>query len=162
MIVSQTKSFIFVHIPKTGGTSVSHVLMPYRRWQEKYLAGRVLRRITRGYSFYGHTHAPVIMARTLLGEKKFSSMLKFSVVRHPVDWHFSIFRWILKWRGERLTAPVYSEAHRIRSFEDYIGWRSDHGHFSQLTQLVDYDGAILVDMICRFESLDNNIDQIFK
>jgi hypothetical protein len=156
MIVSPSRGFIFVHIPKTGGTSITHVLEPYRRWQEKWLIGRVFRRITGGYSFYANTHAPLVAARDRLGER-FHSMLKFAVVRHPVDWNLSMFRWVLKWRGRRLTAPIYSDSFGIDTFEDYLHWRIRHGVFPQMTQLVDYDGNLLVDLVCRLESLESDL-----
>lgn len=89
-------------------------------------------------------------------------MLKFTVVRHPVDWHFSIYRWILKWRGRRLTAPVYSDTFNIQTFEDYLQWRIKHGVIPQLTQLVDYDGRLLINRICRLEFLDSDVAKMFE
>lgn len=35
MIISHSKKFIFIHIFKTGGTSVTNVFLPYARFIEK-------------------------------------------------------------------------------------------------------------------------------
>lgn len=36
MIISHKKKFLFIHIYKTGGTSVTSTLMPYARTIEKF------------------------------------------------------------------------------------------------------------------------------
>lgn len=162
MIISDSKCFIFVHIPKTGGTSLSEILMPYRLWKERSVLGRFARRAFGGYSFSAHTHAPIVAAKHRLGRERFGRMLKFAIVRHPVDWHFSMFRWILRWRGTRLNAPVFADAIAIKSFGDYLDWRVRHGVFPQLTQLVDFDGRLLVDRICRLENLDAEVGAVLE
>ena len=86
-MISHSKKFIFIHIPKTGGTSIEIVLKGYIA--EKYkIAGDNTFFI--GPDIKHHT-ASELLER--YGKKKFGEYLKFCVIRNPWDRLLSLFYW---------------------------------------------------------------------
>lgn len=82
MIISHTKKFGFIHVPKAGGTSVRSVLSPYATvgvWQHKVgsLAPNPDRRMSK--------HAKAGVVRSVIGADVWSSLFTFAFVRNPWD-----------------------------------------------------------------------------
>lgn len=104
MIWSPGRNFCFVHISKTGGTSVEQAYIPHLRFGDVILAA-----LPEGMdSWYGKhlsvgKHTPARRMRLLAGRAAFERMLSVAVVRDPVQRMVSYYRWIHsgEHRGQR-------------------------------------------------------------
>src|SRR5262245_28897369 len=80
-MLSLNRDFVFVHVPKTGGTAVETVLAPYADaivFDASAFADPSVN--------FRHKHATALMIRNGMGEAAFAAAFKFAVVRNPWDW----------------------------------------------------------------------------
>jgi hypothetical protein len=166
MVISNKYKFLFVHIAKTGGTSIRSTLERYRLRDPLYLPQFICSRISH---LTGHRigckiprHAKVIAAYEMLPRDLFNSLFKFAFVRNPWDLQVSSFHHIKRERPHRM------EGHE--DFESFLRWKFDlerpyqfHIDTSielQSDYLVDLHGNVLVDFIGRFENLAEDFAHI--
>ena len=116
MIVSHKHKFIFVHVPKTGGTSVVKALYPYldhkndiilgghpdhedNNDQDKKKAGEL------------HKHSTALEIKKKVGEKIWNEYFIFAFVRNPYDRIASVYEWWKQtpWSGENKKKKEISE-----------------------------------------------------
>lgn len=162
MLLSIRHQFLFVHIAKTGGTSVRAALA-HRRWSDPWYWPMFL--CSRLSHLTGHRiatklprHAKAIAAKELLPRAIYEGLFKFAFVRNPWDLQVSSFHHI---RRER---PQYLGGHR--EFGDFLRWKLDpqrppqyHLDTSielQTDYLIDLHGQLIVDFIGRYESLERD------
>lgn len=160
MLLSLRYKFLFVHIAKTGGTSIRSALNRYRRRDPYYLPQMICSRISH---LTGHRlgckfprHAKIIAAREMLPHELFESLFKFAFVRNPWDLQVSSYYHI---RRER---PHLLAGHE--DFENFLRYKLDpdrpyqfHIDTSielQSDYLVDLRGKVLVDFIGRYENFE--------
>jgi hypothetical protein len=159
MLLSLKYRFLFVHIAKTGGTSVRSALQGLR-WRDPWYYPMFL--CSRLSSLSGHRiatklprHAKVVAAKELLPREVFEALFKFAFVRNPWDLQVSSFHHI---RRER---PQYLGGHE--DFAGFLRWKLDperpyqyHVDTSielQSDYLIDLHGQLVVDFIGRYERL---------
>jgi len=159
MLLSLKYRFLFVHIAKTGGTSVRAAWQGLR-WRDPWYYPMFL--CSRLSSLSGHRiatklprHAKVVAAKELLPREVFEELFKFAFVRNPWDLQVSSFHHI---RRER---PQYLGGHE--DFEGFLRWKLDpdrpyqyHIDTSielQSDYLIDLHGQVVVDFIGRYERL---------
>jgi hypothetical protein len=159
MLLSVKHRFLFVHIAKTGGTSVRSALEGLR-WSDPWYWPMFL--CSRFSHLSGHRiatklprHAKVVAAKELLPKAFFDSLFKFAFVRNPWDLQVSSFHHI---RRER---PHYLGGND--RFEPFLRWKLDperpyqyHLDTSielQTDYLIDLRGQLVVDFIGRYERL---------
>jgi len=168
MLLSLKYNFLFVHIAKTGGTSVRAALQPLRWRDPWYYAQFICSRLSHasnhriGSKF--PRHARIIAAQEMLPEDLFRGLFKFAIVRNPWDLQVSSYHHI---RRER---PHLIE--HLQDFDQFIRWKLDperpyqyHIDTSiqfQLDYLVDLHEKILVDYIGHYENLHGDFEQICK
>jgi hypothetical protein len=162
MLLSPKYRFLFVHIAKTGGTSVRSALEGLR-WRDPWYYPMFL--CSRLSHLSGHRiatklprHAKIIAAQELLPKEFFDSLFKFAFVRNPWDLQVSSFHHI---RRER---PHFLGGHE--TFDDFLRWKLDprrpyqyHLDTSIIPQsdyLIDLHGQIIVDFIGRYERLHDD------
>jgi hypothetical protein len=162
MLLSPKYRFLFVHIAKTGGTSVRAALAR-RRWSDPWYWPMFL--CSRFSHLSGHRlatklprHAKIVAAKELLPKDYFDSLFKFAFVRNPWDLQVSSFHHI---RRER---PQYLGGYD--NFADFLRWKLDparpyqfHVDTSielQTDYLIDLRGNLIVDFIGRYESLQQD------
>lgn len=92
MIISENKKFIFIHIPKTGGTSVTRSLEECLKYNDIVLGGtqygEKLQKIYKK-QFGVSKHSLGIEIQDLVGQEKWEDFFRFSVVRNPYHRIFS-------------------------------------------------------------------------
>lgn len=164
MLISGDYGFIFVHIPKTAGTSISAVLEPLARYRRPSLWIKVRRRLPGRLpplSHYFSQHARAVDVRRRIGAANFDRQFSFAFVRNPYAHALSHYRHLARYRHKRIARRV-----RQIDFTTFLRWRSEgarraHWHYiervvfmgDQAGFVTDAAGRVLVDRICRFEHL---------
>lgn len=159
MLLSPKYRFLFVHIAKTGGTSVRTALAGLR-WRDPWHYPMFL--CSRLSHLSGHRiatklprHAKIVAAQELLPRAVFDSLFKFAFVRNPWDLQVSSFHHL---RRER---PQLLDGHA--TFEEFLRWKLapqrpyqyhlDTSITLQSDYLIDLRGRVIVDFIGRHERL---------
>lgn len=148
-MISHTWNFIFVHIPKTGGTSISSVLKPH---------GTVLSGESNHHSMY-YKHATAQYMKTVLGDT-FEDYLSFSVVRNPYDWLVSNYEFNRGFHQPFLMSSNIKNSREIPAwlrdipFSAWLPWWLQSFSPSQRMFITAADGRLLVDEIINFENID--------
>ncbi|MCH2163802.1 MAG: sulfotransferase family protein [Marinovum sp.] len=100
MIISPSRNYIFVHIPKTGGTAVS-LALEARAKADDILIGdtpkaKKRKRRLQGVETRGRLwkHSTLADIEGLLTRSKFADMLIFTLVRNPWDRMVSYYHWL--------------------------------------------------------------------
>jgi hypothetical protein len=161
-IVSVSHGFIFVHVPKTAGTSLKRYLRPFEREGDVHI--EVAREAVRA-NFALRKHCSVAEIRKQLGEERFSSMFKFSAVRNPFDRALSTFLFL------KFNFRDWDSSEQMDTFETFESFatseligRSGPGRIflPQSSWLTDNDGKLATDALIRMESLDADMSLILK
>lgn len=168
MLLSIRNRFLFVHIAKTGGTSVRAALQAYR-WRDPWYIPIFI--CSRFSHLSGHRiatklprHAKIIAAKELLPHEFFDSLFKFAFVRNPWDLQVSSYHHIARER------PQYLGGHE--NFTDFLRWKLapdrpyqyhvDTSITPQSDYVVDLNGAVCVDYVGRYEQLKDDFDEVCR
>lgn len=156
--------FVFIHIPKTAGRSVSWALKPFVVNQWQYLTLLALRKLNFSYPMgpqlfsghsAGHLQAPELI--DIIGQETFDSYFSFAIVRNPWDWHVSLYKHILRDRRHHQHKVVKS----FNNFDEYIEWRClVQNEACQKDFIYSQDNNLLVDFLGRFENLETDFAKI--
>jgi hypothetical protein len=159
MLLSLKYKFLFVHIAKTGGTSIRDALW-YYKWTDPYRIPQFL--CSRLSALTGHRigakfprHAKLVAAQEMLPRAVFEGLFKFAFVRNPWDLQVSSYHHIRRERPELIA--------RVDGFEAFLRWKFDparppqyHADMStelQSDYLIDLRGRSLIDFVGRYEFL---------
>jgi hypothetical protein len=155
-MIDHERRFIFVHVQKTGGTSISAAL---------------------GHSEQSATkHFSACELHALCGAEVWISYFKFAFVRNPwerlVSWWAMIDRLRPKYREgalfNRFQSSVLARARTFEEFLDNCGDEivDDDGrkciYRNQIDYVCDGSGALMVDFVGRFETLSRDFDVIAR
>ncbi|NNU16755.1 sulfotransferase family 2 domain-containing protein [Parvularcula sp. ZS-1/3] len=96
-MINHTWKFVFVHIPKTGGTSVAHALDQLCTYRDLQLGGTDFgeashRAYQDKYGIGKHSFAAEL--RRCLGREAWATYTSFAVFRDPVDRALSTYRYL--------------------------------------------------------------------
>lgn len=169
MVISPSKRFVFVHIYRTGGTSVSSALRRYARWRERLSEGfpptrRAVNAVNLVFGLFDEgnrwvnglsKHATAAEARRYLGAQRYDGYFKFAFVRNPWDWQVSVYHYI-KRRREHVDHG-FAATH---SFAEFLERQVASKAPCQLQFLTDDTGSVIVDRIGHFESLQRDFTEI--
>jgi hypothetical protein len=155
MLVSYRKKFLFVHIFKTAGTSItdSFARFCYRPGSSRpsnWLAffSTNWKKIHRAPI---KKHATALQIRGALDGEIFDTFFKFAFVRNPWDWQVSLYHYILEHPENR----GHEETKEMGSFRNFVFSREKLS-FTQTSCLVDENGSLLVDFVGKFENLNED------
>jgi hypothetical protein len=97
VIISHSRRFTFVHIHKTGGTSLERALDPHLAWYDLILGGSPFgEQLQQPYAarFKLHKHSSVAEIERICGPEYVDSYYLFAVVRHPVARACSLYNFV--------------------------------------------------------------------
>ncbi|MEM6395433.1 MAG: sulfotransferase family 2 domain-containing protein [Bacteroidota bacterium] len=162
-MISHRHKCIFIHIPKTGGASVEHVIWPNKsdRTVENLWMGFV-NKYENKYQTGGLQHLTANHIKMEVGEEIFKSYFKFSIVRNP--WEKVISQYVYM-KSKRKDLRKYLGMSRYTSLKKYLHLIQKKKHVQWMSQsdfLLDSNGYILADKIIRFENLNPESISIFN
>lgn len=190
MIISYKHHFIFIHIHKTGGDSISTALSPFldssdfvlkndwQAWLQKLRSGSrhselaTLRK-----------HSPASAVVRVVPEHVWDGSFKFAFVRHPITRAVSLYKYAARKADERTRLIPRNVWHLIppgrrtdplrwpsvRAFADAPAFCDFIRHpllerelsmSSQWSSLSDESGRQLVDFVGRFERLEDDFNLV--
>ena len=168
MIISHSKKFIFIHIYKTAGTSISYPLLPYARFIEKislyYPTSILVKIINHLFNLNDmgnkwltglHKHATVKDLQKYLDNKTFEEYFKFAFVRHPMDWQGSLYEYI--------KSNIHKDNKYVKkiTFKEFVFREIKNKSPLQVDFLMD-DDDFKVDKIFKFENINTDLKKLFR
>lgn len=168
MLLSYRYRFLFVHIAKTGGTSIRTALRPYR-WGWPYTGALMLcslmSQMTRPRHMLGvkfPRHAKAIAAQEMLPATFYDSLFKFTVVRNPWDLQVSSYHHLRREHPEVVKELPDFRSFLLHKFNPHRerNFLLDISRERQWHYVTDHDGAAIVDFVARYESLDDHYARI--
>lgn len=184
--INHDKKAIFIHIPKTGGSYIGPTLVKYygftnylpilnkrRPDHESYcqteLFTKVLTKIERyDTSFFNKKHGLLEYCKSSeylnkmlnMDEHKWETYTKFCFIRNPYE------RALSGWNHLRQILPISKNFYDYINNPNIVNTISDieYGHIfmSQKTQIQNMNGECGVNIIGRFEHLENDFRIILK
>jgi hypothetical protein len=165
-IVNTSHKFIFVHIPKTAGTSVKRFFSAFTRYCDVEVGGAGDAQLLASY--YGrrfglkkHSFASEILRS--VGAEDYAQFYKFSIVRNPYARVESTFTFLkYKWKNWP-NAKIMDRFSNVNEFvtSDFFKKRGpDHLFEPQIRWLVDANGEKCVDYIGHVETLEDALRSI--
>jgi hypothetical protein len=161
MIISHKNKFIFIHVPKTGGTSIVRALYPYLDMSQDVVMGghpdhedkKDVQRIKSGEI---HKHSTSQEIKNFVGEEMWDDYFIFSFVRNPYDRIVSTYEWWkqTKWPGDQRKKKEISDmSFKEYTMSDYMG----HAMLDYLSYVKrkkyhsDYARVMDIDFLGRLE-----------
>ena len=162
MIISQGRRYIFIHIPKTGGTSMA-LALEARAMKDDIMLGdtpKALKRRNRvkGVQAAGRLwkHSRIRDIYGLVDQEKIDNAFCFTLVRNPYDRVQSYYHWL---RQQSFDHPAVTIA-RNSSFDDFLG----HDHTQATLRenpassyMTDAQGRDTCAAYIRLEHLDTDL-----
>ena len=154
-MISRPYRCIFVHIPKTGGTSIENLIWPGPRTTAELWMG-FIDKFHNKYQTGGLQHLLATQIRAEVGSEIFARYYKFSIVRNPWDKTVSQFSSM----ETREDLRDFIGMKKGDSFKKYIELIAKTRHVQwepQVNFLRDANGESLVDYVGRFETFTESV-----
>lgn len=162
MLISKKKNFIFVHIKKTAGSSITRCLTRYddRSLYLKLLNTKFLTRLKmfRDMNPLSH-HVPAYKIRDYLGER-YDDFFKFAFVRNPFDWQVSNYFFVKQSKMH----PRHKEVKNL-TFNEYLEWTLVNGRINLQSMFISDENNInniIVDYVGKFENINDDFNHIMR
>lgn len=152
MIFSPQRNFCFIHVPKTGGTSIEWAYGQSILFGDIILDGSHSAMSLRYGDRLGlGRHASAAQVCHYFGVAPFQMMLSFAVIREPVDRLVSYYRWIHSFDHD---GPVERALKKVTEFEMFASVAFEH-----LAPQHDFvtdsgSGELLVSFLVPFTDID--------
>ena len=160
MLISVTHGFLFVHVQKTAGTSLTRLLEPHSlRPSDSRLnkLGSDLTLVRDWRSHYFRIHAPLARAERLIPPEEYAKLFKFAFVRNPWDRLVSWYAYLLKDTSHRRHRQVAAG-----SFEDFVRAELDRADRSQWWMIANRAGEQGLDFVGHFENLEQDVAEVCR
>jgi len=157
MLISDEHEFIFVHIPKTAGSSVRSALEEFSLEKRSSNWSRFLKRLNlpKDYQRYRFgLHSDLKKAQEKLPPELFNQYKKIAFVRNP--WDMLVSNYSFKVFG---SADKKSKLKKY-DFESFIQAEAKAHNHLQSDYLTNKDGEFQYDFLGRFENLANDYDRL--
>ena len=107
IVISIQKNFLFIHVPKTAGNSIQHILKDYSEDSIVTTARRqdgIERFGVRNDKYHTTKHSPLSQYRKVLEPELYDQLFKFATIRNPwermISRYFSLHRRVKAWSRE--------------------------------------------------------------
>ena len=161
MIISHKHKFIFIHIPKCAGTSITRALLPILGEQDLVLgctpeAERLHKENLKNGGPTKHWKAKQILEH--VGLETWNSYFKFCFIRNPWDLMVSRYHWSIETSWEDKNNRI-KRIKQFDNFEDYM-LSELASRINCIEFITDYKGNIIVDYIGKYELINWELPRI--
>ncbi len=171
MILNFTFNFIFIHVPKSAGTSITKFLSQLTTYRDLEIGGTSFGEAIQPYyrkRFNLSKHSTAFEIKCIIGEDTWKKMFTFGFVRNPFTRIYSIYNFLKKW--ENLPQKYKNLINQFETFEDFIlsdVLEKDPGIDNifkpQTFWLCKPDSSdIMVDFVGRVEKIHDDLFYILK
>jgi hypothetical protein len=145
MLISKEKKFLFIHIPRTGGSSLrEYLLNSVPDCQPLQLQHCGVH--TEGEAFF----------------EQYKDYCIFTVIRNPWERLYSWYRLMIKYQLAA-NEPVGSFSHFVTHHSSFTRMNEqDRFCFNQLDYIQSLSGQVLTNKIVRFEHYQDDINHLFE
>ncbi len=145
MIISNKYKFVFVHIWKTGGTSIRAALEKYADFSSEEGSAEQ------------HLKASEIK-KDYFKENDWDNYFSFAVSRNPYDWVVSVYHYITQNKEN----SRHKEVKDMGSFREFIKKEMRKDKTSQKDFITDDDGKLLVNFVLKFENVEKDFEEVCR
>jgi hypothetical protein len=159
-VISHPHRCIFIHIPRTAGSSVETVLWPGERTEADLWMG-FTSRLGNRYQTGGLQHLTAALVREAIGARTFDAYFKFAIVRNPWDKAVSQYAFMRRRPDLRELLGM----HEDDDFRTYLRLIRNATHVQwqpQVSFVRNERGELLVDRIVRFENFDEGFASVLQ
>jgi hypothetical protein len=172
MPIDVRRGIVFIHIPKTGGTSIEHML---GLMQPQSLYGRSEDGSGRSDKTLQHLTWAELHAHA--DSRFLSGALKFAFVRNPWDRFLSEYLWRRSWyfRDIQSRSDYFYSAQDLKSLDAFVrvlnlpqpkrveARRGFDGHLeSQLSFVIDVNAEVAMNFVGRFENFASDVHRVCR
>ena len=164
-MISLSRGFLFIHVPKTGGNSIFQALREYS--EERIITPGPVQDGVERFGTANDTYPTIVKHSSLsehqdvLSPEVFRSLYKFAILRNPwermISWFFSPHRQLpQKARPAGHGAGLWNREHFVR----FLSRRQDTRHYTCLPDAptISHD----LDFLLRFEQLDQDFAAVCR
>jgi len=171
-IINNSRNFIFIHVPKAAGTTMSEYYSNYSQCCDVEIGGTFMGESLQ--KFYGKRfklgkHATYNELYASMGEALMNKYYIFGVVRSPYDRVKSIYSFLKEWNVWSVGWPKqhkeFSEINSVNEFvlSDFFQERGvDRMFMPQSFWLSNHEGKVAVNYVCKVENLNNDVNNLNK
>ena len=166
-IINNSYKFIFVHIPKAAGTTITNQLSAYTNYCDLEIGGTLFgEQIQPAYKkrFNISKHSTATELQAITGEVEWSKNFTFTFARNPYTRAFSTYKFLLEWKGTPI--GLKNELLKFKNFSEFI--ESDFlltrpgpdNIFKPQTHWATKKGKNLLNYIGKLETINEDITHI--
>lgn len=164
-MISTRKSFLFVHVPKTGGNSIQNILHTFSDDDivcEASHQDGIERFGLRNKNYNVKKHSTLSRYKSELEKETYVRLLKFATIRNPWDrvisFYFSPHRGSIEWNREDFKSFVTN----IKPLRHYIYVPSFQERIARKIGFPLITGKLTrdIDFLIRFEFLQADFDEL--
>lgn len=167
MIVSNSRKFIFVHVPKAAGTSITRELARLTTFRDIEIGGtRYGEKIQDMYAarFDLRKHSPARLIAAKAGNATWRSFFVFAFVRCPYARAYSLYRFLNRWQDGPHHARVCALTFEQFVTSDLVAKGLIEIAQPQAYWLTDNQGRLLegIDFIGRVDSFERDFSFVLS
>lgn len=168
MIISHSHKFIYLHTPKTGGTSLTRSLIPYIYCPDVD-TNQIIGTWSPELHIDGEMHTDLNNLKSCDLLRDYSNYFKFAFIRNPYDWVFSWYLFGLRRsinngeviiRGSNPTKKGFIAF--VESLEYDIGESGTYNLYKPQHTYLYLHNQLVVNYIARYKRYEKEIDHIAK
>ncbi len=164
-MISHKHKCIFIHIPKTAGTSIYEFFFPdvkFKHLEADY--DRLFGWCPKRNLYLQHATTDQLLDTGLIDKRNWEEYYKFTFVRNPWDRAYSDFKWMKKhhyffgsFKEYITTSGKHAQVLLDNSTSDYRG-----DHLIPQKSFFYKEGPRAIDFLGRFESFEEDIQKILN
>lgn len=146
MLISDKHKFIFIHIPKTAGSSIKNNILPYCNDGQLKISGENFTDLN-GY----HPHVTISPKQVDV----YKDYYKFACVRNPFQRYVSMWKFFKKRKPQE-----FNNINFEKFIDDIVHIKNKINSKLQYTYIYNNNNTLLVDKIIKFENLQGDFSSV--